>query len=63
MSYWIALYLQFSYIPETKLWNDEPIMTLGERLVNGSGPFHFYIPADVAIEPDTRRRVWQPASR
>lgn len=28
-------------------------MTLGERLVNGSGHYHFYIPADVAIEPDT----------
>lgn len=28
-------------------------MTLGERLVNASGPSHFYIPADVAIEPDT----------
>lgn len=45
--------MQFAYIPETKLWNDTPIMTLGERLVNGSGPSHFYIPADVAIEPDT----------
>ncbi len=28
-------------------------MVLGERLVNGSGPYHFYIPADVAIEPDS----------
>ncbi|XP_037050193.1 peptidyl-glycine alpha-amidating monooxygenase B-like [Bradysia coprophila] len=44
---------KFAYIPETKLWNNESIMTLGERLVNGSGRYHFYIPADVAIEPDT----------
>lgn len=28
-------------------------MTLGERLVNGSDRYHFDIPADVAIEPDT----------
>lgn len=45
--------MQFAYIPETRLWDRTAIITLGERLVNGSGPSLFYDPTDVAIEPDT----------
>lgn len=44
---------QFAFIPETKLWNEQPVISLGEPFVSGNDSSHFGIPAAVAVERET----------